>query len=47
MQTYKIQIIETIIVLVGYILIHFITKTIINNVLNEKYYMKDLSIFIF
>ena len=37
MQTYKIQIIETIIVLVGYILIHFITKTIINNSLKQTH----------
>jgi len=31
MGTYKIQIIETIVVLAAYIIVHFITKIFVNN----------------
>ncbi|HOX82782.1 MAG TPA: mechanosensitive ion channel family protein [Chryseolinea sp.] len=37
METYKIQITETIIVLVGYIIIYFITKIFINNTLKQTH----------
>lgn len=37
METYKIQIIETIIVLAGYIITHFITKIFVNNKLKQTH----------
>jgi len=37
METYKIQIIETTAVLVGYIIIHYITKTFVNNSLKNTH----------
>lgn len=37
METYKIQIIETIVVLAGYIIIHYITKIFVNNSLKQTH----------
>jgi len=37
METYKIQIIETTALLVGYIIIHYITKTFVNNSLKNTH----------
>ena len=37
MDTYKIQIIETIVVLVGYLITYFITKIFVNNSLKQTY----------
>jgi small-conductance mechanosensitive channel len=37
METYKIQIIETIIIVVGYIITHYITKIFINNTLKQSH----------
>lgn len=37
METYKIQIIETFLVLVGYIVIHFTTKIVVNNSLKQAH----------
>ncbi|MBA4301110.1 Mechanosensitive ion channel [Algoriphagus alkaliphilus] len=37
METYKIQIIETVVVLVGYIATHFLTKIVINNTLKKTH----------
>jgi len=37
METYKIQIIETIVVLAGYIITHFITKIFVNNTLKQTH----------
>jgi len=37
METYKIQIIETIVVLVGYIIAHYITKIFVNNSLKQTH----------
>jgi hypothetical protein len=37
METYKIQIIETFIVLIGYIMTHFITKIFVNNTLKQTH----------
>ncbi len=37
METYKIQIIETIVVLAGYILVHYVTKTFVNNTLKSTH----------
>lgn len=37
METYKIQIIETLVVLAGYIITHFITKIFINNTLKQTH----------
>lgn len=37
METYKIQIIETIVVLAGYITTHFITKIFVNNTLKQTH----------
>ena len=37
METYKIQITETIIILVGYILTHFITRVFVNNSLKQTH----------
>ena len=37
METYKIQIIETIVVLVGYMIVHYITKTFVNNSLKNAH----------
>jgi len=37
MEMYKIQLIETIIVFIIYIVTHFITKTFINNSLNKTH----------
>lgn len=36
MEIYKIQIIETIVVLVGYVIIHYVTKTFINDSLKNS-----------
>jgi small-conductance mechanosensitive channel len=40
MEPYKIQIIETIVVLIGYIIIHYITKTFINNSLKQTHFQR-------
>ncbi len=37
METYKIQIIETIIVLTGYIIVHYVTKIFVNNSLKNTH----------
>ena len=37
METYKIQIAETIAVLAGYIIVHYITKIIVNNSLKQTH----------
>lgn len=37
METYKLKIIETIAVLIGYIVVHFITKTFVNNSLKNTH----------
>jgi small-conductance mechanosensitive channel len=37
METYKIQIIETFVVLAGYIMTHFITKVFVNNTLKQTH----------
>jgi len=37
METYKIQIIETIVVLAGYIIVHYITKNFVNNSLKNTH----------
>jgi len=37
METYKIQIIETIVVLIGYIIVHYTTKTFVNNSLKNTH----------
>ena len=37
METYKIQIIETSVVLAGYIVVYYLTKTFVNNSLKNRY----------
>jgi len=37
METYKIQIIETIVVFTGYIITHFVTKVFVNNTLKQTH----------
>jgi len=37
METYKIKIVETLVVIIGYIVIQFINKTFINNTLKQTY----------
>ena len=37
METYKIQIIETLVVLIGYMIVHFVTKTFVNNTLKQTH----------
>ena len=37
METYKIQIVETIVVLAGYIIVHYITKIFVNNSLKQTH----------
>jgi small-conductance mechanosensitive channel len=41
METHKIQIIETIIVLAGYVITHLITKTFVNNKLIQIHLQRD------
>jgi len=37
MEPYKVQLIETILVMIGYVIIHYVTKTIINNSLKQTH----------